>query len=305
MDAQTRFRPVRERQPGKVGEPAVVARRVVSPHLLPPGEPRELAAADGGLHVGHVGLHAGLEDVVPPAPAGKVATPRVGRHAVQPRPAQPARTLGVVGGDHAALTDGEVLGGVEAEADGRAVPDSSGTVRAPDGVRGVLDHPVEREVRGRSERRNVRGVARPVHDHHRLRAPAPGVRGAGGLGRRHSGDRRDVDQDGSQPGVQDRLHGAAEGQVGDQDRCPLREPQVAERELQRGRARGDRDRVRRTDVRRELGLERRHLGSGRHPAGLQDPVRGASGAGSDVAVREGNPVRSRSRGELGCHVHRR
>ena len=215
VDARDRRRAgAAARSPGRSASSASYRAAMLRPALAAtPASARSWAAADRGLQVGHVGLEAGLDDVVAPAAAGQVAAPGVRRHAVQPGPAQPVGTVGVVGGDHAALADREVLGGVEAEADGASRARPSGTRTRSRGRARRPRRPgragAPRPRRARPRRAGRRPSAR------RPSPPAPpqprSSRRAvvSGVGIPVTGV--DVDQHGPQPGVHDRLHGAAEG----------------------------------------------------------------------------------------------
>ena len=152
--------------PGDPGEGLVVDRPDALPHRQRAFEPGELVQPEGGLHVGHVVLVAGLERLVGHEPARGIALPRVLVEAVQPERAQPLDDGRVVGREHPALAGGEVLGGVEAE--GREAADRADLAAAVPGlrrVRGVLDHrePVARGER--ADRVHLAGPARHVHRH--------------------------------------------------------------------------------------------------------------------------------------------
>ena len=194
-------------------------------------------------------------DVVAPAAAGQVAAPGVLGHPVQPGPSHPGGAVGVVGGDHPALADRQVLRGVEAEAGQRPGPTGRprarrrGRARRPP-RRGPRGSPPPRRARpGRTGRRpSARGPS-PQAFGRRSRPLAPRCLG------RHPGHRVDVDEHGPQPGVLDRVHRSAERHRGGEHRRTLVQAQRPERELDAGGAGGDGDRVPRPDVRRELGLE--------------------------------------------------
>ena len=90
---------------------AICRRRVLPVAKLP-----RWARPIGGLDVGHVRLAGRRRRRRSATGTRQVPLPRVAAHAVQPRLRRPIGELRVVGRDHPALADRQVLRGVEAEA---------------------------------------------------------------------------------------------------------------------------------------------------------------------------------------------
>ena len=147
--------------------------------------------------------------------------------------------------EHAALAGGEILVGVEAEAGDVADRADLAAVGEPrlGGVRGVLDEPQPVPLAGRLERRQVARVPRVVHRHDGARA-----RRHGGLDRRGvEAERRlvDVAEDRPGAGAHDHVGRGGPGQRRRDDlvAVSLADAERAQREVHRGRAGGDRERV--------------------------------------------------------------
>jgi hypothetical protein len=176
------------------GEP----RGVLLPRLDDLVDPADLRDPHGGLEVGHPVVVTGHLVLVPLA------------HALVAQDAQPVGDGVVVGRDHAALTGGEVLGGVEGE---RSDPERAGTgavVGRTVGLRRVL-HDVQAAVPGDGhERVHVGGLAVEVDRHEHLGA----VPDRGRDGRRV--DREvvlaDVREPGRGAGLEDGVEGGDEGE---------------------------------------------------------------------------------------------
>ena len=198
----------------------------------------ELCPPDRGLHVGHVRLEPRVADLVFPARARRVTLPGIATHPVEPRAAQVRLDLGIVGCDHAALADGEVLGRVEAEAGRRRQgPNVPLADPRPKCVGGVLHHPGERQPRRLRHLLDRSGVAREVQGHHGVRASRAPHRSSCGFAIRHLGLWIHVNEDGPQARVDDRVDGAAEGHRRGQDPGPGRQPQGSQGQLNCSRAR--------------------------------------------------------------------
>ncbi len=213
---------------GRTGEATIEQRyeRVVVPldrvraRVLPIGQRRELRPADRRLQVGHVRLVADLGHVVAPRSTGPVPAPSVPAHAVQARGSKPGRERLVVGGDGPALTDRQILRGVEAQT-GRERCGARGCAsdQTARSVRGVDDHAAAGQSGRVRERDVVDRVAAEIADDHRARRAGAPHRGSDG---RRAGDQRvlvDVDEHGPISGVDDGGHRSAEGQARRQHRA--------------------------------------------------------------------------------------
>ncbi len=222
---------------------AICARRV-----LPVREVAQLGPADRGLQVGHVGLEAR------PRRRRSASSRRAGSGARRrlDMPCSRARRIQlgavrVVGGDHAALADRQVLRGVEAEADGRAGPDPTGSrVLGAEGVRGVLDDPVERAARpprrARPRRAGRRPSARRPSPRRPPQPPAARAHGVLGVGIPVTGSTST--RTGRSPACTIACTAPQNVIVEVSTGAPRGRPQRPERELDAGGAGGDRDGVR-------------------------------------------------------------
>ena len=172
--------------------------------------------------------------------------------------AEHGRPAGVVGGDHAALTDRQVGGGVEAEAGRAGSADGLVLEPAADTRPHVLDHGVRRHPGSLGERRHLGLVARPVR---RPPGRAPDWCGRPRERARPSTARvrGDVEQHRPQARPEDGLHHRARGQRGQGDPRTVRKAEGAQGELDRGGSGGDGHCVVGADVGGELALEGRDL----------------------------------------------
>ena len=226
-----------------VGEQAVVGGRMRAPLHIPLVEKAQLDAQDRRLNLVHARVEAELLVVV--------ALFR----AVVAKQAQPARQLGIGGGDRTALAVGaQILGEVEAEA--AEVPDGSGAA-APvfSAVRlgGVLD---DDQVMPRGD----------LHDRVHIGHLAVQVHGQDGSGARGDprldladvhqiGARIDIDEDRRRADHDDRFGSGEEGVRNRDDLIARTDPGRPQGQMQRVRPVGDGDAVSDVAVRGELVFE--------------------------------------------------
>ena len=166
------------------------------------------------------------------------------RDAALPGEPEERRPTRVVGGDHAALTDRQVGGGVEAEAGGARGAAGLALEPATDAGSDVLDHGARRHPGGLGERCHLGLVTRPVHDHQGAHGTGAGGL-AGVLDRREPGVRGHVEQHRPQAGPENGLHHRARRERGQGDPGTARKSKGAQGELDGGGSRGDGHRLRR------------------------------------------------------------
>jgi hypothetical protein len=192
-----------------------------------------------------------------------MAVPGLRAEAVPAPPRDPGRQLVVVGGQHPALADADVLGAREAEGAGQAERPRVAPVRpGAAGVGGVLDQD-EAAPRGElGDRRRLAEVPAVGHRHDRF--------GAGPDCRLHRLDREpglgracDVGEAGTGADVGYRVDGRGEGQRGDDRLLSGPEAGRVAGQVQGGATAADGDRAARAGIARERLLE---LGGAR-PAG--------------------------------------
>ncbi len=227
---------------------AVVARGEPASPGVKACELAQLRQPQARREIGEIVLVPVGENLVAPVARGGVALPGVAADAVQGEHACPLRGLGVAHDQHPALAGRDVLGGVEAEGSGIAQrAHASAAVARRQGVRGVLDHRQPPAARDIEDRVHVTGEAGDVDGDHRSRAR--GARALDVLATEIARHGIDVGKDWSGAEVRHRLGGRRE-RVGRQDDVVTRlDAEHPEREVERGGAGRDGERVRHAEER--------------------------------------------------------
>ncbi len=230
----------------------------------------ELAQADGGLHIAEVVLETGLEHLVIPVPFFGVAVPGVLGDAVQTQHAHALGQGGVVGGDHAALAGGDVLGGVEAE--GRRGAGRAGSSRreaailSVGGVSGVFNDVQTMALRNLPDFVHAAGQPAQMDGDDGSRAGGHPRGDTGGI---EIAVRADIGQHRRRAHLQDDIDGGAERERSSNDFITLADTGCGQGQVQAGGAGVHGQCMARAGVRPEAGFETGGAIAGGQPAGAQ------------------------------------
>ena len=215
------------------------------------------------------------------------------RHRVLPLEAESPGELGVPGGEHPAVARGDDLPGVEREAGHRpvrptdALPGAVPLDLAAERAGRVLDHGQAAGAGDPEDALQVAGKAELVHAQHGARARRERLLEPG----RVEAERvfLDIHEDGTCAHGDDRVRRGDEAVAHRDHVVPGTHADGRERQLQRHRAIGDRDRVRRAHRRGELRLEGRDLGALGQPARAHHACGGLRLGFAEVGPHQGHP----------------
>ena len=245
----------------------------------------ELHERDRGEHVREVRLVAGDGEVVARAVAP----------AHEPEVLHGRGDGVVVRGEQAALAGGDVLRRVEGEAGRRGeAAELAAAVGRLERVGGVLDH---RQAE-RPERVEVGRLAVEVHGEDRLRPLGDRLGDAGRVDVQRVV--LHVDEDRRRAGVDDHVRGRRPGDRGRDHLVAGADAEGDEREVQRGRAGGEREHVLGLEVLGRAPLELGRGGPGREPAGAQ-----RRGDGGDLLLADRGGLEADRAPRRGDVRHRR